>query len=138
MERGPSFHQSTRGTMKLTSTQLEYLKAADLLKRAEARDFTALLTGESKRWGRTERVLRQLVSKGSLTAIRHGRKLVYSLPSKRSEYPSRSTKPRHRQKIWKAGMTSPSTFPRAATTSTSFPKRCSPLVLTSRATCPPS
>lgn len=62
----------------LTPTQEEYRKVAEYFLWAEARDFTYFFTGEWKRWKRTEYNLPRLVKKGALTAVKCGRKLVYS------------------------------------------------------------
>jgi hypothetical protein len=69
---------------RLTPTQLEYLKAAELFLWAEAQDFTCWLTGQWKPWKRTQYNLPRMVKKGALTAVRHGKKLVYSVGKKRA------------------------------------------------------
>jgi hypothetical protein len=71
---------------KLTTTQKEYLTAANLFLWAYAQDFTAWFTGQWKRWKRTEYNLPQMVDKGALKAVKYGKKYVYTLPGKRANY----------------------------------------------------
>jgi hypothetical protein len=71
---------------KNTLIQEEYLKAAEYFLWAEAKDFTEWFTGERKRWKRTEYNLPRMVKKGALIAVRHGKKLVYTIPTKRTKY----------------------------------------------------
>ena len=67
----------------LSTTQQEYLKAAEVFLCANAQDFTAWFTGHRKRWKRTEYNLPRMVAKGALTRIRYGRRYVYRLARKR-------------------------------------------------------
>jgi hypothetical protein len=68
----------------LTPTEQNYQKVSELFLWAKQRHFTYYFTGEWKRWGRTERALLGLVRKGALTAVRHGKELVYSVGNKRA------------------------------------------------------
>jgi hypothetical protein len=67
---------------KLTPTQQEYLKAAELFLWAEATDFTFWFTGTRKRWKRTEYNLPRMVRKGVLKTSKSGKKLIYSVSGK--------------------------------------------------------
>lgn len=69
---------------RLTPTQEEYRKVAELFLWATQRDFTQWFTGEAKPWKRTQYNLPRMVRKGALTAVRYGKKLVYSTGKKRA------------------------------------------------------
>ena len=71
---------------KLTFTQKEMMKLAEVFLWAEAMDYTVGLVGEEKRLKKTEYNLPRLVEKGALLAVRHGKKLVYTIPNKRTKY----------------------------------------------------
>lgn len=100
----------------LTPTQQEYLKVAELFLWAEQRDFTYWFTGEWKRWKRTEYHLPRLVEKGALTAVYHGKQLVYSVGKKRAnntadiEHGIISTRCLQRFKVAKDGQFIPERF----------------------------
>lgn len=69
---------------RLTPTQEEYRKVAEYFLWATQRDFTCWFTGEWKQWKRTEYNLPRMVKKNAITAVRHGKKLVYSVGKKRA------------------------------------------------------
>ena len=71
---------------KLTLTQKEMMKLAEIYLWAEAMDYTLGMTGVEKRLKKTEYNLPRLVEKGALMAVRHGKKLVYTIPNKRTKY----------------------------------------------------
>ena len=78
----PSSSTTNTPMKKLTPTQQEYLKVAELFLWAEATDFTFWFTGTRKRWKRTEYNLPRMVEKGALKTARYGRKLVYTVSGK--------------------------------------------------------
>lgn len=80
-------HHFTREMKKLTTTQFEYLKAAELFLWALAVHFTVWFTGEWKRWKRTEYNLPRIVKKGALIAVRYRNKLVYTVSNKGANNP---------------------------------------------------
>lgn len=69
---------------QLTSTQEKYREVAERLLWATQKDFTCWFTGEWKSWKRTEYNLPRMVEKDALTAVRHGKKFVYSAGKKRA------------------------------------------------------
>jgi hypothetical protein len=63
-----------------TISQKRYLEAAQVFHWATQEHFTMWFTGSTNRSKRTEAILPRLVNKGTLVAIKYGKKLVYACP----------------------------------------------------------